>query len=1233
MINSSPIIGGSPGNGNFFRNNHAGFGSDLADLNIEGAHQISAGYNTFLGFFLSDYYVYPLSNFNTDNCQSLMTPIQQDVYVSPDGDDNNQGISPDSPFKTLSQAVRSIYAESNNPISVHLAPGAYPSGELLPIPFLPYTRFTCDGPGMAVFVLESGETGFYAKSDSIIAVNGLTFSGSATHAMTVIDSDLQIQNCIIQNFNSPNPGAAIYCDNAEIVCEDSSFIGNCSTKNGGAAALYNHASMLLSQCNLQDNCSEKSGGAVFLSTACYAQATECSWQNNSAQDSGGAICFSGVTSSVIQNCEFIGNSAGLYGGSIYCGTNANPIIGGSLSSGNVFQYNRSASGSDLASLTIPASPITASGNTFEGYHLSDYYVSPQLAFDLSLCSSSLIPMMADLYISPFGDDENDGLSWASPLQSISYALTRIYGTPEAPVSIHLQAGVYSEDLTHEQFPLPMIPNVNLIGFQDGTSRIHNTHTNGTILFANDANIRIENLSLDEGQGPGFSITSSSPEIHQCTISNLTTASNGGGIYCRNANPIIDSCTITNNVSTQSGGGIYCTQSSNLTITNSTISYNQAQNDGGGILWGYQSIGTIQDCMIQGNISHRDGGGICCFYGSPSIQNCSFWENKSTHQGGAICCVESEPVISGYNNTSNVFHSNFSPGGSDLTAIPPAALPINAQFNFFQGSFASDYYVSKPDQFDLAGCVSQESPICDDLFVAPNGDDINDGLSWNSPLKTIQKALSMAACIDQSEITIHLAEGLYSPSQTGEILPLPLVDGIHLQGIEQNSIIDGENSSGIMEAFQDSDVQISGLTLTNSLGPAINLEQSTAIIQDCLLSQNFNPKSGAGIRCIESNPLIYQCSIESNVTNQNGAGIFIDGNSNPQIYLCSLLDNSADKSGGGIYFNACNPEILSCDVVNNTAESGGGILGRNSQAAKINDCMILNNQSTTGAGVLLSNTEINLINCLFHGNSASGTQIVSGGGLHAGSSALNIENCTFSENSAEGQFQVRGAGISGESGTEITMSNCILWNNWAPQGSSISLMDAVEPSSIIIDHSDIQNGLSGIYTSNGSSVTFMENVFDLDPLFVESDTNICFLSQIASGQTVDSPCLNSGSANSSELCFHQPDGIICMDELSTRTDHIEDFSQVDLGFHYPASIGFCLHTGDIDENLQLTPADALMAFQIYLELLPEPSITQECAADCDGSGSVTPGDAQCIFFHYLSAGCSCMDPLIFPGIQS
>lgn len=56
---------------------------------------------------------------------AYFTLINHDLYVSPNGDDTNSGLTPDSPLQTIAYAAKIIESDSLNPKTIHLAAGTY----------------------------------------------------------------------------------------------------------------------------------------------------------------------------------------------------------------------------------------------------------------------------------------------------------------------------------------------------------------------------------------------------------------------------------------------------------------------------------------------------------------------------------------------------------------------------------------------------------------------------------------------------------------------------------------------------------------------------------------------------------------------------------------------------------------------------------------------------------------------------------------------------------------------------------------------------------------------------------------------------------------------------------------------------------------------------------------------------------------------------------------------------
>jgi hypothetical protein len=105
----------------------------------------------------------------------------------------------------------------------------------------------------------------------------------------------------------------------------------------------------------------------------------------------------------------------------------------------------------------------------------------------------------------------------------------------------------------------------------------------------------------------------------------------------------------------------------------------------------------------------------------------------------------------------------------------------------------------------------------------------------------------------------------------------------------------------------------------------------------------------------------------------------------------------------------------------------------------------------------------------------------------------------------------------------TLTNCILWGDSAPTGPEIHNSGSTP----IVTYSDIAGG----YTGTGN--------INADPLFITGPHGDFYLSQIASGQPSNSPCVDTGGGLVSDW----------FSSGTTRTDEVDDVGTVDMGFHY------------------------------------------------------------------------------------
>jgi len=91
----------------------------------------------------------------------------------------------------------------------------------------------------------------------------------------------------------------------------------------------------------------------------------------------------------------------------------------------------------------------------------------------------------------------------------------------------------------------------------------------------------------------------------------------------------------------------------------------------------------------------------------------------------------------------------------------------------------------------------------------------------------------------------------------------------------------------------------------------------------------------------------------------------------------------------------------------------------------------------------------------------------------------------------------------------------------------------------ISNNDVWGNITADYSGLPDPTGSQGNI-KLDPRFVAGPLGSYYLSQTAAGQSVNSPCVDAGSASAASLG---------LDQLTTRTDVKVDQGIVDLGYHY------------------------------------------------------------------------------------
>ena len=505
---------------------------------------------------------------------------------------------------------------------------------------------------------------------------------------------------------------------------------------------------------------------------------------------------------------------------------------------------------------------------------------------------------------------------------------------------------------------------------------------------------------------------------------------GGGLYVLESDVLIKNCIIKNNLVTGAGGGIACNNSS-LYLSNISVYNNQAYNNGGGI-------------YNMGGIIEFDSLNLCNIYLNYSNSGCDIYRASNCPQLHIVA--------------------------DTFTVLNPDS--------YFLFSDAGLGYPNNDITYNILN--SKIETFNSDLYVNPSGDNDNSGLTLNDPLKNISFALSKIVSDSLHPNTIHLVNGIYSPSN-GEKYPLNLRSYVSIHGQNRDStILDAENLIYHLCGNNYTDnYSIKYLTIKNGngninsfwgFGSIVIVENHNVVFEDILFTENIGKVNSCGTFNKSNNGLFKNVEFYHNY----GGKAFCTG--------------TGWTPGMPLFFSDTVRVVNSIFRENmpdyDTTEAYGG-------GARVKG--IINHPDSMTCY---------FANCLFIGNT---TKLSS----NNGSSALSVSfgaqvyltNCTFGnniKNSTAGQ----GAAIGVTYGSKLHIYNSVLYNDVPSEIYMYS--DTYGDSFLNIYYSLIEGGLEGINVySPYNHINYDPTNIDTNPLW---DTAGFYPYMLTAG----SPCINAGT---------------------------------------------------------------------------------------------------------------------------
>ncbi|MCK9617303.1 MAG: hypothetical protein M0R21_05650 [Lentimicrobiaceae bacterium] len=502
---------------------------------------------------------------------------------------------------------------------------------------------------------------------------------------------------------------------------------------------------------------------------------------------------------------------------------------------------------------------------------------------------------------------------------------------------------------------------------------------------------------------------------------------------------------------------------------------------GGGIYLYHSNIQIHNCIIKDNESVM-GGGILCNGSQMFLSGVTVNGNHSTVIGGGISFCCDSRVEFDTTNLCNIY-LNYSAWGNDIsvTSLSPPLNVVVDTFTVMNPGFNSIISINSNgiplNDVTVSIKNAKVESVNADLYVSPEGDNKNDGLNPQYPLRTISFALVKMISDSLHPNTIHLTKGIYSPLRTGEMLPLNLSSFNSVSGEQKDStIIDGDSLYSHIK---------------------VNCKTKNITLKDFTLKNGFYLDE-AYIAAISS---IYMRS-SSNIALEN---INITDNSTALGTFSSLttLFNGIDQ----LHLNKVN-------IINNF--SGQPLpIGTEDTLSKtfyVENCKINNNKpdgdpdtwdggytSIFGYGYptsilkgTIANTEITQNERdVTGGISASEAMVLSN------FAKVDMVNCTIGDNTSP-----VGGAISIDYGAELNIYNSIIYGNTLPNAYLFNFENN-DPCKLSITHSLVEGGRQSLIDYTGNN-TILYNAGNID-------TIPCWDTQgeFPYALTFYSPCINAG----------------------------------------------------------------------------------------------------------------------------
>ncbi len=524
--------------------------------------------------------------------------------------------------------------------------------------------------------------------------------------------------------------------------------------------------------------------------------------------------------------------------------------------------------------------------------------------------------------------------------------------------------------------------------------------------------------------------------------------------------------------------------------------------GGGLYVKNNSHVYLQNCIIRDCMAYYGGGVYAGYNAIVEFSNAKIFSNQALYFGGGLALTNSGQLLWNNQQSSSIYN-NVAPVGMDVL-VTDCVNQIN--INLRIGSKA----MNAPDSFfvlcydnDVAATVTIAQSYFNftnhDIYVSPDGNDDNDGLTFATSMKTIKHALQVIQPSPDSTLTIYLAPGTYSNTSNGELLPLSLKSNVRIIGSGTDcTIINGELIRAFFCGYCANNVCVSDISFINGKAASTNpLEfvHANDIALKNLVISNTHCMNSSGVFCASTNNIICENLDLGNSTQANFIATFYANECN-NVYLNKIVSHnntitSADYFQLGIFLDECDVVLRNTIIANNSAHDAYLLSYQNVYEQNAANNLDMSN-------VLITNN--NITQCSMAFNPLY---------LQNRFQRIQVNNCTFAGNSGSSGFSSIFA--------YADVRNTIFYNPQSPY--ELYLRNNITSAGIQADVT-LSNNLFRTATIGSdlpNLVTNVNNIFNGNPLFLGYLNDSLDVTQSEYYYlSASSPCINTGTADTTGL---------------------------------------------------------------------------------------------------------------------